>query len=267
MACSAAAAASASGWARQPPPSPAAIALAPERARPCPGSPTRPTAPSSAWPQRLGGRQGGVEGDPDLHPQGGFHRGRGLLDLWNPESSLRPLPGYNSNKARRHSTGTLRIFVSLSLILTESQSPLRNSEPPLISFSFMSPNTWLRSLVAALWASLVAQLIKKSACNAGDPGSIPGLRRSPGGGHGNPLQYSCLENYTIRGYLLQYSRTSLVPQMVIHLHCGDLGLIPGLGRSLGGGHGNPLQYSCLENSTIRSSWQLQPMVWQGVGYH
>ena len=28
---------------------------------------------------------------------------------------------------------------------------------------------------------------------------------------------------------------------------GDLGLIPGLGRSLGGGHGNPLQYSCLEN--------------------
>ena len=28
---------------------------------------------------------------------------------------------------------------------------------------------------------------------------------------------------------------------------GGLGLIPGLGRSLGGGHGNPLQYSCLEN--------------------
>ena len=35
---------------------------------------------------------------------------------------------------------------------------------------------------------------KESACNAGDPGSIPGLERSPGGGHGNPLQYSCLEN-------------------------------------------------------------------------
>ena len=31
-------------------------------------------------------------------------------------------------------------------------------------------------------------------CNAGDLGSIPGLRISPGGGHGNPLQYSCLEN-------------------------------------------------------------------------
>ena len=35
---------------------------------------------------------------------------------------------------------------------------------------------------------------KESACNAGDPGLIPGLGRSPGGGNGNPLQYSCLEN-------------------------------------------------------------------------
>ena len=35
---------------------------------------------------------------------------------------------------------------------------------------------------------------KASACNAGDPGSIPGLGRSPGEGNGNPPQYSCLEN-------------------------------------------------------------------------
>ena len=35
---------------------------------------------------------------------------------------------------------------------------------------------------------------KESACNAGDLGSIPGLGRSPGGGHGNPLQYYCLQN-------------------------------------------------------------------------
>ena len=35
---------------------------------------------------------------------------------------------------------------------------------------------------------------KEFACNAGDLGLIPGLGRSPGGGHGNPLQYSCLEN-------------------------------------------------------------------------
>ena len=35
---------------------------------------------------------------------------------------------------------------------------------------------------------------KVSACNAGDPGSMPGSGRSPGKGNGNPLQYSCLEN-------------------------------------------------------------------------
>ena len=35
---------------------------------------------------------------------------------------------------------------------------------------------------------------KASAYNAGDPGSIPGLGRSPGEGNGNPLQHSCLEN-------------------------------------------------------------------------
>ena len=37
-------------------------------------------------------------------------------------------------------------------------------------------------------------MVKASAQNAGDPGSIPGLGRSPGEGNGNPLQYSCLEN-------------------------------------------------------------------------
>ena len=35
---------------------------------------------------------------------------------------------------------------------------------------------------------------KESACSAEDLGSIPGLGRSPGEGHGNPFQYSCLEN-------------------------------------------------------------------------
>ena len=40
---------------------------------------------------------------------------------------------------------------------------------------------------------------KESGCNAGDPGSIPGLARSPGEGNGNPLQYSCLENPMDRG--------------------------------------------------------------------
>ena len=37
-------------------------------------------------------------------------------------------------------------------------------------------------------------------------------------------------------------------------NAGDMGLIPGLGRSLGEGNGNPLQYSCLENLMDRGAW-------------
>ena len=44
------------------------------------------------------------------------------------------------------------------------------------------------------WASLVAQQVKKSSCNAEDLGSVPGLGRSPGEGKGYPLQHSGLEN-------------------------------------------------------------------------
>ena len=40
---------------------------------------------------------------------------------------------------------------------------------------------------------------KEPACNAGDPGLIPGSGRSPGEENGHPLQYSCLENSTVRG--------------------------------------------------------------------
>ena len=40
---------------------------------------------------------------------------------------------------------------------------------------------------------------KESACNVGDLGLTPGLGRSPGEGHGNPLQYSCLGNPLDRG--------------------------------------------------------------------
>ena len=74
---------------------------------------------------------------------------------------------------------------------------------------------------------------KESACNAGDPGLIPGSGRSSGEGIGYPLQYSW---------------ASLVAQTAKSAHnTGDLGLILGLGRSWRGGHDNTLQYSCLEN--------------------
>ena len=77
---------------------------------------------------------------------------------------------------------------------------------------------------------------KESACNAGDPVSIPGSGRSPG---------------EELGYPLQYSWAFLVAQMVKNLpamrETWDLDSTLGLGRSPGGGHGNPLQYSCLKN--------------------
>ena len=71
---------------------------------------------------------------------------------------------------------------------------------------------------------------KESACNAGDPGLIPGLGRSAGEGIGYPLQYSW---------------ASLVAQLVKNppANAGELGLIPGLGRSPGEGKGYPLKYS------------------------
>ena len=46
---------------------------------------------------------------------------------------------------------------------------------------------------------------KEPKCNVGDAGSAPGSGRSPEGGHGNPLQYSCLENPHEQGNLVGYS--------------------------------------------------------------
>ena len=51
-------------------------------------------------------------------------------------------------------------------------------------------------------ASQMALVVRNLPANAGDikdKGSIPGSERSPGGGHGNPLQYSCLKNPVDRG--------------------------------------------------------------------
>ena len=53
---------------------------------------------------------------------------------------------------------------------------------------------WARRPTSVLMGFSDSSEVKASACNAGDPGSTPGLGRSLGGGCGNPLQYSCLEN-------------------------------------------------------------------------
>ena len=59
-----------------------------------------------------------------------------------------------------------------------------------------------KHLLKVYWASQVAQVVNNPPANAEDirdSGLIPGLERSPGGGHGNPLKYSCLENPKDRG--------------------------------------------------------------------
>ena len=50
-----------------------------------------------------------------------------------------------------------------------------------------------------LWTGVHGSDSKESACSAGDLNSVPGSRRSLGGGHGKPLQYSCLGNSMDRG--------------------------------------------------------------------
>ena len=57
-------------------------------------------------------------------------------------------------------------------------------------------------------------------------------------------------------YVYVYIQISLVAQTVKRLYnAGDLGSIPGLGRSPGEGNGSPLQYYCLENPMDRGAWQ------------
>ena len=94
--------------------------------------------------------------------------------------------------------------------------------------------------------------VKNLPTNAGDirdPGLIPGLGRSPGGGHGNPLQYSCLENpmdsgawqATVHGVSKSWTRLS---DFIFFLS-----IVP-----FGEGNGNPLLCSCLENPVDRRAW-------------
>ena len=72
-------------------------------------------------------------------------------------------------------------------------------------------------------ASQVVLLVKNPPANAGnvrDSGSIPGLGRLPGGGHGNPLQYSCLENphgqRSLGGYSLWGCKESDMTERLTH---------------------------------------------------
>ena len=57
----------------------------------------------------------------------------------------------------------------------------------------------VNTLLCVFWGFLGSSTGKESSCHAGDLDSIPGWGSSPGGGHGNALQNSCLENPMDRG--------------------------------------------------------------------
>ena len=87
---------------------------------------------------------------------------------------------------------------------------------------------------------------KDSACNVGTLGSIPGLGRSPGGGRGSPVWYSCFP-------------VSSVGQEST-CNSGDPSSFPGSGRSAGEGIGYPLQYSWA--SLVAQLVKTLPAMWE-----
>ena len=101
---------------------------------------------------------------------------------------------------------------------------------------------------------------------------LVGTRHFTGEGNGNPLQYSCQENpmdrraWQATGYRVAKSQTQWKQLTTASnsmsgsngkesaCNAGHLGLIPGSGRYPGEDHGNPLQYSCLENPMDGGAW-------------
>ena len=116
-------------------------------------------------------------------------------------------------------------------------------------------------------ASQVAQWVKNPAAGQETKADVSSNLGSPGGGHGNPLQYSCLKNPMDRGVLwatphrVAKSQTWL-KRLSMHTHggkepacdAGDTGSVPGSERSTGEGNGNPAQDSCLGNPMDRGAW-------------
>ena len=106
---------------------------------------------------------------------------------------------------------------------------------------------------------------KASACNAGDPGSIPGSGRSPGEGNGNPLQYSCLENSideggwqaTVHGVAKSRTRLSDFTKSLSHyIHTSEYTYLSFLALSLRGSRSSNTPRST--RTPVSESWFLVP---------
>ena len=94
------------------------------------------------------------------------------------------------------STRIWRMFDKIHILSSTQSSHSVNLQRDLVMCVFNKFFLWL-----CYWCLVGNPLCfpggsdgKETACNAGNLGLTPGLGRSPGGGHGNPFQYSCLEN-------------------------------------------------------------------------
>ena len=115
-----------------------------------------------------------------------------------PISDEDPVPPYTHCPMRTTTVRPLKWFMETNQRKLYFQSPLHHvlhwhlvlyklNEISLIQYCFRFSHIFISKYISGSDG-------KESACNAGDLGSIPGLGRSPGEGHGNPLQYLCMEN-------------------------------------------------------------------------
>ena len=99
------------------------------------------------------------------------------------QEDLKSINSYNTGEGR-----TIRVWFFLSCL----------PRPSLVLCALSSLDHNIRHI----WKVIYISASKESTCNIGDPGSVPGLERSPGEGNGNPIQYSGLVNsmdYMVHG--------------------------------------------------------------------
>ena len=124
-----------------------------------------------------------------------------ILYIENPKDSIRKLLELISefSKVSGYKINTQKSLAFLYTNNEKSEREIKESIPFTIAtkrIKYLGINLLKETKVMGFPHSSVG---KSSACNAGDPGSIPGLGRSPGEENGSPLQYSCLENPMDKG--------------------------------------------------------------------